>query len=70
MEWDVETNGVRVNTLNDIFESHNISIYCFNVLNKCFDNYKSTNRHYPLMVYYAVDNHICLGSTVNIKQGN
>ena len=58
IDWDVETNGVRVDTLNKILKKHNISYYCFNVLDKCFDKYKSTNRHYPLMVYYAVDNHM------------
>ena len=57
-DWDVEKEGVRVDTLNRILKKHNISFYCFNILNKCFDKYKSTNRHYPLLVYYAVNNHM------------
>ena len=27
-------------------------------MNKCFDAYRSTNRRYPLMIYYSVDHHM------------
>ena len=57
-DWNIENQGVRVSTLNEILRNHNISYYSFDVLGRCFDSYKSTKRHYPLMVYCAVDNHM------------
>ena len=56
-EWKVE-DGVRVATLNTILKKHNISYYCFDITNKCFDKFVTSIRNYPPLVYYAVNNHM------------
>jgi len=44
--------------LSHVCEIFDISLYAFDVTNKCFHRHLSKNRNYPPLVYYTVNNHM------------
>ena len=55
--WKIE-DGVSTRCLSRVCEIFDISLYAFDVSNKCFHRHLSKNRHYPPLVYYTVNNHM------------
>ena len=50
-------DGVSTSCLQYICEKYNISHYAYDVVNKCFLKHVTTHRNYPVLCYYAVNNH-------------
>ena len=51
-------DGVRASTLNKILKDNDISYISIDIMNNCWDKYRSKNNNYPILVYYSVNNHM------------
>ena len=54
------TDGYTSKFILDFCQKHNISMYAFDINNKCFLKHITKKRHYPALFYYAVNGHIYL----------
>ena len=54
------TDGYTSKFILDFCQKHNISMYAFDINNKCFLKHITKKRHYPALFYYAVNGHMYL----------
>jgi hypothetical protein len=59
-EWTYK-NGYNAKFIHYFCEKHNISMYAFDITNKCFlKNVTKTHRKYPALFFYAISGHMYL----------
>ena len=58
-DWRL-VDGVRARTINGILKSQDVSYYSYSINNRCFDKFISENHNYPALVYYSMNNHMCI----------
>ena len=51
--WQL-ADGVRSRTINGVLKSHETDYYSYDINARCFDEFISKNRNYPVQVYYSV----------------
>ena len=56
-EYD-PSEGVTPSCLLEIFKEEDISMYAYDITNNCFLKTISHSRHYPALVFYAVNGHM------------
>lgn len=55
--WEIE-EGITPEMIEYIFKSLDISVYAFDVNNKCFSKYICKHRDHPALVYYCINDHM------------
>ena len=59
-QWNY-TKGYNAHFIKFFCEKHNISMYAFDILNKCFlKHVTTTHRKYPALFFYAINGHMYL----------